>query len=174
MTARPCTFPEESALNGSFREAADHVDAFTVTLSDPGRSLPDIFNGIFAHRPYWLRLLLVTRNVAAKACGLATTPIRETLRPRVNTTAPKVGDTIGGWNIYTLAARELIVGRDNPHMDFRVSISKTDVPSAPAVIVATVCKTKNAMGRTYLSAILPFHSRGLRLLLDNAVAAGRL
>lgn len=173
MKARSCTFPKDSALSGPFVDTADHVDAFTVPLSDPNRSLPDLFNGIFAHRPYWLRLLLVTRNVAAKACGLATTPIRETLRPSVNA-APRVGETIGGWNIYTLAASELVVGRDNPHMDFRVSISKANAAIDPAVIVGTVCKTKNAMGRTYLAAILPFHTRGLRLLLDNAVSAGRL
>jgi hypothetical protein len=173
MKARACPFPNDSALQGSFVASADHVDAFLVPLSDPERSLPEIFNGIFAHRPPWLRAILATRNVMAKACGLETTPIKDTLKPRL-TTHPEVGGTLGGWNVYALEASELIVGRDNPHMDFRVSISKADGRDTKAAIVATVCKTKNAMGRTYLAAILPFHTRGLQLLLNNAHSAGRL
>ncbi len=173
MKTRACPFPEESALNTSFAVSADHVDAFTAPLSDPGRSLPEIFHGIFAHRPYWLRAIFATRNMAAKACGLATTPLAETLRPSV-TLQPKVGGTLGGWNVYTLDADELVVGRDNPHMDFRVSISKAGQGPSRSVIVATVCKTKNSFGKLYLAAILPFHERGLRLLIDNAVTAGRL
>lgn len=173
MQAVECDFPKESTLNGPFVQSADHVDAFTAPLAQSSQSVTDLFYGVFAHRPYWLRLLLVARNKIASVGGLETTPAAETMRPLVKT-RHAVGDSIGGWRIFSLSASELVVGRDNTHMDFRLSISKTSAESRPALVVATVCKTKNAFGRRYLAAILPLHKRGLKMLLDNALAARRI
>lgn len=173
MAAVACDFPPDSALNGGFVQSADHVDAFKVPLARHDRTVTDLFYGVFAHRPYWLRLLLAARNAIASVGGLETTPAAETLRPRTNA-QHAVGDTIGGWRIFALSTSELVVGRDNAHMDFRLSVSKSSKANASALVVATVCRTNNAFGRRYLAAILPFHKRGVKMLLDNAVAAHRI
>lgn len=168
-----CEVPPDGPLRAAFLDGADHVDAHRVPLSRDDATVTEIFYAIFAHRPYWLRLLLVARNAAAASLRLQTTPASETLAPQIKT-QHAVGGTIGGWTIYTLGDTELVVGRDNPHMDFRLSISKSRDAAAPSAVVATACKSNNAVGRAYLASILPFHERGLRMLLDNAVAAGRL
>jgi Protein of unknown function (DUF2867) len=40
--------------------------------------------------------------------------------------------------------------------------------------VSTVCMVHNKSGRLYLSSIIPFHKFGVRRLMANALAAGRL
>jgi len=68
----------------------------------------------------------------------------------------------------------LVAGRDNKHMDFRLSIMKVRDSNGPSVVVSTVCLVHNRFGRYYLSSITPFHKFGLRKLMANAVAAERL
>lgn len=171
--AAMCDFPRDSVLRGSILDTADHIDAYGVPLSHADRSVTDVFYAIFAHRPYWLRLLLLARNAVASTVRLQTTPAAETLNPEIKA-HHVVGGTIGGWSIYALTEAELVVGRDNPHMDFRLSISTPRDAAPRTAVVATLCKTHNAFGRTYLAAILPFHRRGVPMLIDNAIAAGRL
>jgi hypothetical protein len=85
-----------------------------------------------------------------------------------------VGEKIGPWPIFFLGPDELIAGRDNKHMDFRVSIMKVQHGTRPGVVVSTLCVVHNKFGQYYLSSIIPFHKFGLRRLMASAVAAHRL
>ena len=58
-----------------------------------------------------------------------------------------VGEKIGPWPIFFLGAEELVAGRDNKHMDFRLSIMKVRDDSGPSVVVSTLCTVHNAFGR---------------------------
>ena len=71
-------------------------------------------------------------------------------------------------------AARLVAGRDNKHMDFRLSIKKVRDDGSPSVVVSTLCMVHNAFGRLYLAAVIPFHKFGLRQLMARAVAAQRL
>ena len=72
------------------------------------------------------------------------------------------------------ALRELVAGRDNKHMDFRLSVLKVSDGDAINVVVTTVCTIRNRFGKHYLRTIVPFHRRGLQRLLSNAIVANRL
>jgi Protein of unknown function (DUF2867) len=85
-----------------------------------------------------------------------------------------VGKKIGPWPIFFLGPDELVAGRDNKHMDFRLSIMKVRDGSGPSVVVSTLCMVHNRFGRYYLSSITPLHKFGLRKLITSALAAGRL
>ena len=85
-----------------------------------------------------------------------------------------VGDKIGPWPIFALSERELIAGRDNKHMDFRLSLMKVNDGGTTSVVVSTVCNVHNVFGKVYLFFIGPFHRYGVRKLMANAIAAGRL
>ena len=65
-------------------------------------------------------------------------------------------------------------GRDNKHMDFRLSVLKTRDDGKTSVVVSTVCTVHNVFGRIYLFLIVPFHRSGVQSLMSNAVAANRL
>ena len=78
------------------------------------------------------------------------------------------------WPIYYLGESELIAGRDNKHLDFRLSIHTHKSGQATFATVSTVCRAHNQFGRVYLRVIAPFHKWGVKRLLARAVSAGRL
>src|SRR5262249_8634942 len=75
---------------------------------------------------------------------------------------------------FFLGSDELVAGRDNKHMDFRLSVMKVDDGAGPSVVVSTLCMVHNQFGQHYLSAIIPVHKFGVRRLMANALAAHRL
>jgi hypothetical protein len=116
---------------------------------------------------------MIARNKAAGFAGLETPTTSEILNIE-KSDRYIVGQKIGPWPIFFLGPDELVAGRDNKHMDFRLSIMKVRDGSGPSVVVSTLCMVHNRFGRYYLSSITPFHKFGLRKLITSALAAGRL
>lgn len=172
MLVTPCAPPTSSAISAG-RRHADFACASRTRLTQPDRSVTEAFHAIFAHRPPWMNAALLTRNRFAAACGLETSTDEELLHPVVRALYT-VGEKIGGWPIHALTPHELVAGRDNAHMDFRVSLLKVRDDLGDGLIVTTFCWTKNAFGRLYLAAVVPFHRPGLDGLIANTARAGRL
>ena len=164
--------PRHSALGKDLIERADFRDAYRAPLSRSDLSVVDIFFGIFAHRPGWMNLMLIARNKVVALAGLQVPTTSEIVnmekRDRYS-----VGEKIGPWPIFFLGSDELVAGRDNKHMDFRVSIMKVHDGIRPTVVVSTLCMVHNRFGQHYLSAIIPVHKFGVRTLMANALAAHR-
>ena len=85
-----------------------------------------------------------------------------------------VGEKIGVWPIFSLSEDEVVAGRDNKHLDFRVSVLKLPEGDGSSVVVSTVCTIHNLFGKLYLFFVVPFHRYGVRKLMANALAARRL
>ncbi len=173
MRVVECDVPPESALGKDLMERADFRDAYRAPLRNPNLTVVEIFFGIFAHRPAWMNLMLMARNKVAALAGLETPTTAEVMTTEMRDRYC-VGEKIGPWPIFFLGPDELIAGRDNKHMDFRLSIMKVSDGNKPSVIVSTVCTVHNVLGRFYLSSIIPFHKFGIRKLMANALAARRL
>ena len=173
MSVVECDVPSESALGKDRVERANFRDAYCAPLSHPNLGVVEIFHGIFAHRPAWMNVILIARNNAAALIGLEVPTNSEILNAKKKD-AYAIGEKIGPWPIYFLGEDELVAGRDNTHMDFRLSIMKVRECGVPSVIISTICMVNNGFGRLYLSSVIPFHKSGLRKLITNAVAAGRL
>ena len=164
--------PRHSALGKDLIERADFRDAYCAPLSRSDLDVVDIFFGIFAQRPGWMNLMLIARNKVASLAGLEVPTTLEILNMEKRDRY-FVGEKIGPWPIFFLGSDELVAGRDNKHMDFRLSIMKVH-DDRPSVVVSTLCKVHNKFGQYYLSSITPFHKSGLRRLLASALAAQRL
>ena len=173
MTVTPCDLPKSSVLKRDWVEQAHFRDAYRTPLSDRDAGLPDVFQAVFGHHPAWMRGLLIARNGLARHLGLAAPTVSEILRPNVQHDYA-VGDTIGVWPIFALTQTELVAGRDNSHLDFRVSVLKEIQGEAATVVISTVCDVHNTFGRAYLWVIVPFHRWGVQHLMKQAVRAGRL
>ena len=120
-----------------------------------------------------MTVMLIARNKVAALAGLEVPTTREIMKMEQRDRY-RVGDKIGPWPIFFLGSDELIAGRDNKHMDFRVSIMKVHDGATPSVIVSTLCMVHNKFGKYYLSSVIPFHKIGLRRLMESAFAARRL
>jgi Protein of unknown function (DUF2867) len=173
MKITACAVPSETAVDQRFAKHAHYRDSYCVHLRRADQSVVGIFHAIFGHRPVWMKALFVVRNTAVALFGIATPATGDIMNPTVKPHY-KVGDTIGSWPIFALTDTELIAGRDNSHLDFRLSILKRQDGDRTTVAISTLCDVHNAFGKTYLACIVPFHTRGIKWLISRAVAAGRL
>ena len=173
MTVVTCDVPGESVVDRTKVAQADFRDSYRAPLSDPAVGPVDLFHAVFGHHPIWAKAMLITRNALARRAGLVAPTIAEILRPNVQASYV-VGDTIGVWPVYALSETELVAGRDNHHLDFRLSVLKQMDGDAARVVISTICNAHNRFGRTYLRVIVPFHKWGVKHLIRRAIRAGRL
>lgn len=173
MSVVECDIPAGSALDRAMVGACDFRDSYRVPLVHPQRGMAEIFFAVFGHTPLWMKAMLILRNALARLAGLEAPDVAEILRPEVRS-AYRIGDKIGPWPVFFIGDNEIIAGRDNKHMDFRLSVLKVGEAGAAHVVVSTVCSVHNLFGRIYLFVIVPFHRAGVQGLLARAVKAGRL
>jgi hypothetical protein len=168
-----CEVPSSSALSRDLIRSAYFHDSWRVPLVRPGLSIVDIFFALFGHTPFWMKALLITRNAIARCFGLEAPTVAEILHPTV-LAAYNVGDKIGPWPIFHIDRNEIVAGRNNKHLDFRLSVLRMTDGDAVSVVVSTICSTHNFFGKIYLFFIVPFHRTGVKSLMSNAVTAKRL
>ena len=135
--------------------------------------MTEIFWAIFGHHPRWMKLALILRNRIASLCGLDAPTTSELLHPEVKSSYG-IGDNIGVWPIFALTENELVAGRNNKHLDFRLSVLREAAGTNGSVVVSTICIVHNWVGKIYLFFVVPFHRWGVQQLLSRAIVAGRL
>jgi hypothetical protein len=168
-----CDVPSGSALSPDLIRSAYFHDSYRAPLARPELGIVDIFFALFGHAPLWMKLLLIARNAAARLVGLEAPTVAEIMKPGVKETY-SVGDKIGPWPIFFLGDNEIVAGRNNKHIDFRLSVLKAIDGDAASVVVSTICAVHNVFGKIYLFFIVPFHRNGVQSLMRNAVVAKRL
>jgi hypothetical protein len=173
MPVMECDVPAGSALGRDIIRNAHFHDSYRAPLARPELGIVDVFFALFGHTPRWMKLLLIVRNAAARLAGLETPTVAEIMKPTVRDQYG-VGDKIGPWPIFFIGDDEIIAGRDNKHLDFRLSVLKAMDGDAASVVVSTICTVHNLFGKIYLFFIVPFHRHGVRSLISNAVAAKRI
>jgi len=173
MNVVECEVPSSSMLTRELIEQAYFRDSYRALLSRRELGIVDVFLGIFAHHPLWMKLLLVVRNKVASLAGLAAPTASDIFHVEIKDRYV-VGDTIGVWPIFSLSENEIVAGRDNKHLDFRLSVLRMADGDRTSVVVSTICTAHNLFGRVYLFFIVPFHRYGVRKLIASALAAGRL
>lgn len=165
--------PAGSRLDEIFAPTVWFQDAHSAPLTVRHDAMPELFFAIFGHHPSWMKAMLIARNRLAARCGLDVPGDDDILAPAVKPSYA-VGDLIGPWPIFALHDDEIIAGRDNRHLDFRVSVLRIRNAGRDGVVVTTVCRPHNIAGKAYLVAIAPFHIVGMRWLMADAVKRGRI
>jgi Protein of unknown function (DUF2867) len=173
MRVVECDVPSSSVLSRELLGNADFHDSYRAPLARPDVAVVDLFFALFGHTPLWMKLLLIVRNAAVRLIGLEAPTVAEIIKPEVRDSY-RVGEKIGPWPIFFMADDEIVAGRNNKHMDFRLSVLKVKDGGATDVVVSTICTVHNVFGKIYLFFIIPFHRHGVRSLISNAVAAKRL
>ena len=173
MNVVECDVPSGSLLGRELIEGVYFRNFYQAPLSRMELGIVDIFFGIFGHHPLWMKLLLVVRNKVAFLAGLDAPTTSEILHVEIKDRYA-VGDKIGVWPIFSLSEDEVVAGRNNKHMDFRLSVLKVPDGDRTNVVVSTICTVHNLTGKLYLFFIVPFHRHGVQKLMANALAARRI
>ena len=146
-----CDLPAQSLLH-SYTQPGDFVDCYRCD-SQLGVDAAAAHAMAF---PGWVDRLLRLRNVVVKPFGLSAAMPQDTTLNKV-----------GHFPIDQRNDNEVILGFDDSHLNFRISVL-VDGTRAHA---ATWVHRNNALGRIYLAAIMPFHVLIMRNAIGQVAAA---
>lgn len=159
--------PAQSRVS-AFSATPDLADAYSIELPDRATRDPErLARFVFAQRSRWMDGLMRIRDALVAGFGLKTaTQLRSPDAAR--------DGRVGIFRIYGIEPAEIVLGEDDKHLDFRLSVLCADAPSpgAKRLVVSTVVQCHNALGRTYIRLIAPFHRLIIRATLRNAARAG--
>ncbi|MEM1045875.1 MAG: DUF2867 domain-containing protein [Pseudomonadota bacterium] len=153
MRVKRTRLSPDSALHTLFKPS-DFLDCYSVRVTDTAPPLHEIARRLFANRPIWLRALLAIRDCAVTPFGLKTTASLHTDDRKRDSVA--IGQSIGFMRVHAITDREILLGEDDRHLDFRLAVRR-EADDPHAISLATWVRTHNALGRAYLRIIEPFH-----------------
>ncbi|MCU4161410.1 DUF2867 domain-containing protein [Acidiphilium sp. AL] len=158
--------PAESAIADWF-VGADLVDAYAITLPDGApRDIDALAREALEHPPAWFRALLGFRDAVVSVVGVKSSgQIRQDAES-------KGAETVAFFPVLARSERELVLGEDDRHLDFRASVLvrvATDEVKRD-LILTTAVRCHNLPGRLYLMTIAPFHRFIVRRNLERFLA----
>lgn len=160
-------YPPDGALMGYFRDG-DFLDSQSVPLPHPAPDAAGLTIAIFFNMPLWARVLLGLRNLLMAPLGFKTGSESDIALP----TSEQINNCTypGIFAVHSATPTEVILGTDDKHLDFRVSIRKDE--AADCVSLSTWVRPHNLFGRAYLAAVYPFHHLIVARCLSNAQKLG--
>ena len=171
-TVASVDLPAGSRIRSAYR-TTNLADAFCVPLPAGTSTDPEaLARYLFAHPAPWLDGLMAVRDAIVAGFGIKTSGQLRGADPA------RHGERISIFKIYERHVDEIIMGEDDKHLDFRVSVfvRRQLTPASAAeptdeAVVTTVVHCHNLLGRTYLALITPFHKLVVRAGLRRAAAA---
>ncbi|WP_418145571.1 DUF2867 domain-containing protein [Variovorax paradoxus] len=155
--------PPGACVAGLYR-GAFLADAFAIDLP-PGatRDVMALARFAFERPAPWVDRLMALRDRLVSGFGIKTASALRADRPGG---APRVGI----FRIYETHANEVVLGEDDRHLDFRVSVMRS--VAGDSLTAVTVVHCHNLFGRNYIRLIAPFHRLVVRSALERAARSG--
>ena len=161
--------PPESRIAKAY-ESTNLADAYSIELPSGASSDPELLaRFIFAHQAPWISSLIAVRDAIVGTFGL------KTARQLTALGAESKTGRVGIFKIYGSSPTEIVLGEDDKHLDFRLSVLCSSQPSPGGkrqLTLSTVVHCHNRLGRLYILVIAPFHRLVVRSSLRSAARIG--
>lgn len=157
------TLPVTSLLNKTGIRY-DYADGYMASVSDSEDKITpiDVVRAFFVSAPEWVNNLLTLRDRIVSVFGLKTSSDTITDRQRlINNFKCEAGEQVGLFKVFTRTDKEVILGEDDKHLDFRISIFLDDLVEINArknLTISTTVIFHNWLGRLYFMFVKPFHT----------------
>jgi hypothetical protein len=155
--------PQCSVLKPLYAKAG-FADAFAIEL--PGHATDDagrLATHMLMGQPRWVGWLIALRDKLVAGFGLKTS---SALRDDV------AADRIDFFRVYDRRRHEIILGEDDRHLDFRLSVLVEETALCRRLVATTVVNFNHLGGRAYIAAIAPFHRLIVKSTLRRAERSG--
>ena len=166
---RQVALPAQSAVAAVYG-STNLADAFAIQLPFGSSSDPEVlWRFLISQQPAWIGWLTNVRDAIVACFGLKTAKHLATLSSEANAVR------IGIFKVYGKSETEIVLGEDDKHLDFRLSILRTPDLSPTLggeLIVSTVVHCHNLLGRAYILVIAPFHRQVVKASLHRAAHIG--
>lgn len=145
------TLPDSSRLKNAGR---NYEDSYSVTLDARDLTIEQVGRSFFTYSPAWVDWLFALRNRIVVLFGLKTSGAgaRDAV---VKNFKCEVGEKIGLFKVFDKNEREVVLGEDDQHLDFRVSLFLDRQNNT--LTVSTIVQFHNWLGKLYFLPIKPFH-----------------
>lgn len=169
MKVTKTKLPQKSLLFPG-HEGYDYIDSFGGIIEDKDNNIgiDEIAEAFVKPLPRWADVLMAMRNRIVALVGLKRSK-KSYGKIRSEQFVP--GKKVGFFNVYNRTTNELILGEDDKHLNFRVSLfldHPEDDLSRKIVAVTTVVTFNNWMGSVYFFFVKPFHKLIVPAMLRNS------
>jgi len=153
--------PNNSILNASHKEF-HYLDSFQGTLTDVGNKFTsvDVGKAFFSSGPKWVGKIFTLRNNIVSIFGLKTSGNITNRERQLANFKCEPGEQLGLFKVFAKTENEVILGEDDKHLNFRVSLyleQQTNGTKKKNLIVTTTVEFNNWFGRLYFLPVRPFH-----------------
>ncbi|MDP3150501.1 MAG: DUF2867 domain-containing protein [Ignavibacteria bacterium] len=159
MKINKTSLPGNSFLS-IFQHQYHYVDSYSVIFESKGKEITveDIGKAFFSSSPTWINLLLELRNKIVRLFGLKTGATGKYSRQMIDEFKYEPGERFGLFKVFSKSNNELILGEDDKHLNFKVSLLlDKKVTGENILVVSTVVIFNNWFGRLYFLPVKPFH-----------------
>jgi hypothetical protein len=159
------TIPEDSLIHGTLKEI-HYVDCYSMDFKNERPiTIEEVTRLFFKSMPGWVLFLLDLRNWTVKWFGLKGGDAREVLA-RLDNDPIEPGKPFGIFQVIQRNANEILMGQEDKHLDFRVSIGlDSKAGNEYAAYVATVVQFNHFSGWMYFLPVKPFHKLIIRRMM---------
>jgi hypothetical protein len=161
--------PEQSILRRTYKNYhyADSLEGlFKDSGQQPGSS--EIARTFSLSGPTWGHWLFKFRNKLVAPLGLKTWERKVAGYKNLSKIHLEIGDQLGIFTVFDKTSNEIILGEDDKHLNFRVSLFLERLASRPAeykLTISTIVIFNSWAGVFYFFFIGPFHRLIVRVML---------
>ncbi|WP_051697620.1 DUF2867 domain-containing protein [Prevotella sp. 10(H)] len=171
MVIKRADIPEVSIIKNE-EKSFDYIDSFQSFFSDKDQKigLTDVVRIFASGGPKWAESLLKLRNILMKPFGLKTGDDMPVVH--ADEIKYEAGEQIGIFKLLDKAENEIILGEEDKHLNFKVSMllePVADDPDKKKLSITTAVHFNNFFGRLYFLPVKPFHKMILRSSLKDII-----
>ena len=163
------SLPQESGVANVYA-SVNLADAYSIELPIGASTNPELLaRFIFSQQAPWISSLMSVRDALVAGFGLKTAKQLQSIG------AEDKASRVGIFKIYSTSPTEVVLGEDDKHLDFRLSVLCSNQPSPGAtcqLTLSTVVHCHNRLGRLYIRLIAPFHRLIVQASLRRAARVG--
>ncbi|PQA94076.1 hypothetical protein B0A69_10725 [Chryseobacterium shigense] len=172
MKIKKTEIPHESALSRE-KVIFDYTDSFRGPVRNTKRNITttEIGKAFFSSTPQWGKKMFSLRNSIVKMFGLKTGTDRSKIQDPGDLKL-EVGQQVGIFKIFDKTDNEMIMGENDQHLDFRVSILYDKAKQNTGenyLTISTAVKYHNWMGILYFLPVRPFHQLIVQVMLKKMI-----
>ncbi|MEL7062635.1 MAG: DUF2867 domain-containing protein [Bacteroidota bacterium] len=165
------TLPQHSLLTGTNYA---YVDSFQGTYLDVANdiSAQDIGKAFFYSAPKWTAQLFELRNRLVSVFGLKTPDKTQDRQALLDNFTCEAGERLGLFKVFDRTEDEVILGEDDRHLDFRISLYKESTNAHDGtknLTLSTTVTFHNRFGKLYFLPVKPFHRLIVPIMLNGII-----
>lgn len=161
MKIKTSNLPDDSLLKKS-QTKYNYIDSYKGVLLNSTKEITanDLGRAFFSSAPKWVEKLFALRNRLVGIFGLKTPGKPADKQMELDNFKFNIGERLGLFQVFDKNDHELILGEDDKHLNFRISLyvtKSTEAKSGKEVIITTTVIFNNWFGRLYFLPVKPFH-----------------